>query len=309
MAEFSAPKGEPDTDADLGGSRHCRCPLCGKMIVAASMEECVAHMQSCSAFAQVHPTTAEGGTEAEPNMAFFEKEKAAMKANRTAAQAAARAAPNPQPKPQPKPAPPGGAGNPFSSAIAAERSAEDIAAMNIKELRRHIESVGLSHGDCLEKRDLHDRAMDATNMAIAAKQQEKATEEPTAPPPPPPPPDPTASVCPDDSESTTTTTEKTGDHAPLESAAAADVPVAGAGGDDGTLLSIPSPESRLLFTAEPPTDHGEEECALSTDEMLEVQRRLLEMQQLMGGSNGDDGALPSREEEEEGAEAAAGECE
>ena len=82
----------------------------------------------------------------------------------------------------------------------------------------------------------------------------------------------------------------------------------GAGGDDGTLLSIPSPESRLLFTAEPPTDHGEEECALSTDEMLEVQRRLLEMQQLMGGSNGDDGALPSREEEE-GAEAAAGECE
>ena len=42
------------------------------------MEDCVAHMQNCDAFAQVHPTTADGSTAAEPNMEFFEEENDAM---------------------------------------------------------------------------------------------------------------------------------------------------------------------------------------------------------------------------------------
>eukprot|EP00614_Pseudopedinella_elastica_P025483 CAMPEP_0172636980 /NCGR_PEP_ID=MMETSP1068-20121228/206614_1 /TAXON_ID=35684 /ORGANISM="Pseudopedinella elastica, Strain CCMP716" /LENGTH=139 /DNA_ID=CAMNT_0013449525 /DNA_START=89 /DNA_END=508 /DNA_ORIENTATION=+ len=118
------------------GPRHCRCPLCGEVIVAKSQEECVEHMSSCAAFNGVHP-----GDGQPTNFDYFKQGNAT-------------------------------AGSANSCQGAAENSqrnmtAEEIAQLNIRELKRLIESKGLSHNDCLEKADLLERAREALSQSAS----------------------------------------------------------------------------------------------------------------------------------------------
>ena len=173
MASISQEKINP-SDSSGGEMRNCRCPLCGQLVIAASMEECVAHMQTCKAFGQVHPTTSQGKTQADPNMDFFEREKAAMREERESGNGAGLS--GAKFRSREKGDVPSSRSNPFAteaSTAAADRTAEEIAAMNVRELRRHIESAGLRHMDCVEKKDLRERAQQASSIARAKQEQQE----------------------------------------------------------------------------------------------------------------------------------------
>jgi len=113
------------------GPRHCRCPLCGVLIVAQNQEECIEHMSTCSAFSGVHP-------DGQPtNLEFFNKEK------KKPTTASSNTAETTKPK--------------FGPIVG-----DDLYLMNVKQLKQYIKAAGLEHDDCIEKVELRERAEEAS---------------------------------------------------------------------------------------------------------------------------------------------------
>ena len=149
--------------------KQCRCVLCGEMILAETQEDCVAHMQVCEAFCRVHPPSSEGGgggVKTNPNGIYppQEEEVAAPPAATAAAAAAVPA--------------PGDENDKSSSARARARAQEeeeeiwndkntavleevDDDQMSVREMKELISNSGLTYSDCLEKKDLRNRAREA----------------------------------------------------------------------------------------------------------------------------------------------------
>jgi len=130
----SAVEGESVASEAKGsaGPRHCRCPLCGVLIVAQNQEECIEHMSTCSAFTGVHPP-------GQPtNFQFYNQEKT-KKTTRTKPEASDAT--------EPKVGPILG---------------DDLYQMNVKQLKQYIKAAGLEHDDCIEKVELRSRAEEAS---------------------------------------------------------------------------------------------------------------------------------------------------
>eukprot|EP00555_Chaetoceros_dichaeta_P007054 CAMPEP_0198260110 /NCGR_PEP_ID=MMETSP1447-20131203/9156_1 /TAXON_ID=420782 /ORGANISM="Chaetoceros dichaeta, Strain CCMP1751" /LENGTH=159 /DNA_ID=CAMNT_0043947685 /DNA_START=22 /DNA_END=501 /DNA_ORIENTATION=- len=105
-------------------TKKCHCVLCGKMIVAETEDDCIAHMATCDAFQRVHPST--GPTN--PNGVY-----------------------------------PDGRGPTTSPTSPPDTPDDDkdVDQMTIRELKKVIASAGLSFVDCIEKEDLRIRAREA----------------------------------------------------------------------------------------------------------------------------------------------------
>jgi len=122
-----------ETPASEAEKRQCRCPLCGKMIVASSQEECIEHMSQCAAFAGVHP-------EGKPtNYQYYNEEKVKKSPPSAEAADARSAAPE----------------------VALHVTAEMVESMGVKDMKLLIARSGLNCDDCIEKPQLRARALEA----------------------------------------------------------------------------------------------------------------------------------------------------
>uniref|UniRef100_A0A7S2S6W5 Uncharacterized protein n=1 Tax=Rhizochromulina marina TaxID=1034831 RepID=A0A7S2S6W5_9STRA len=116
-------------EAAGGTRRQCRCPLCGEMIIAASEEECVAHIQSCSGFRKYHPNHA-----AQPDFSSATQ--------------------------------PAEAEDLWPTLYSIARDGGGVEELKVKQLRRIIELSGSTHGDCVEKVDLQQRCVEAATAYV-----------------------------------------------------------------------------------------------------------------------------------------------
>ena len=128
-------------------TKYCPCVLCGETIVATTEEDCIAHMQVCSTFGNVHPE----GKATNPN-AIYTKTKTNEPAAPTITIAAGVAA-----------SPTNNEDETRTAATAASRGGiVEVEHMSVTQLRRYIQQAGLSSDDCLEKSELQQRAHEAT---------------------------------------------------------------------------------------------------------------------------------------------------
>jgi len=156
MSLFAGSKGAAEAPAtpavegtptgDNSAPRHCRCPLCGQIIVAKTQEECVEHMSSCTAFPGVHP-----GKGQPTNFDYFKKKEGESG--------------TPSPTPSPVGTAAGVSTN--NNPPVSSKTPEEISDMNVRALKSYISGAGLSHSDCVEKSDLQERAKEAATVVAA----------------------------------------------------------------------------------------------------------------------------------------------
>jgi len=125
--------------------KKCHCVLCGKMIVAETEDDCIAHMATCDAFQRVHPST--GPTN--PNGVYVDgRGPTASQPDTSSSSTSSR--------------------NSTMASVHTDNTTttipdnkKDVDQMSIRELKKLIALAGLSSVDCIEKEDLRIRAREA----------------------------------------------------------------------------------------------------------------------------------------------------
>mmetsp|Transcript_1297 Transcript_1297/g.1786 ORF Transcript_1297/g.1786 Transcript_1297/m.1786 type:complete len:178 (+) Transcript_1297:76-609(+) len=126
--------------------KKCRCVLCGQMIIAETQEDCVKHMEQCTAFQRVHP---EDG-DLNPNGVYPPQEQGS---SNDAASSSTMTPPQEQ-----------AVQNDNDATKDKYTTESNVEELSIKEMRQLITKCGLSYADCIEKIDLRTRAKEALRL-------------------------------------------------------------------------------------------------------------------------------------------------
>ena len=135
--------------------KYCPCVLCGATIVATTEEDCIAHLQVCSTFPQVHPegqatnpqaiytttTTTSTNEPSAPTIPIAAGVAASPPTNSSNHEDETRGT---------------------AAAATARGRGVEVEHLSVAQLRRYIQQAGLAADEGLETRELQQRAHEAT---------------------------------------------------------------------------------------------------------------------------------------------------